>query len=588
MATGNFTIPIKPSVTNTWDTSWTKPADWLDISSVGNNEINLLVTDGTGIAFATTLIASGTYSIDWGDGTIETNRASGTIYQHQYTYGSGSASSIGSLYKIKIYNASTNITGWSVSRHTYTNRTQYLAILWVVFGTVNLTTCVNLFTATNAYCTILQKVTLPVSCTTIASYQYSFYQCYSLQSVDLPTVWGPCTTVYAMFHSCYSLTSVIIPSNWGSIITAFYMFINCYSLTTITLPTSWGSSMTNIGAMFQNCYSLTYITLPTSWGSITQSGYLFTSCNGLKYINIPSVWGIIQVTEYMFGYCTGLTKINLPITWGSITNIQYMFEGCISLLEINLPTSWGNVTNVTRMLRGCASLTKLTLPSLWGSVNTVYGFLSYNIGIANLTLPTSWGLITDISSLFHQMNGLTNVTLPTTWGTVYTINGLFTNCYQLESVTLPSTQFNSMNACSNVFGGCYSLKNVVNLDKMGSTTTQTEMGQVLQDCEFYSSAVNISARLASFGMYGTVANVLDVTSIRFTNGANSLFNTSYYPATYPYHVNVSYTSLDATALNNLFGDLPTLVGKTINITGCPGAATCTRSIATGKGWTITG
>jgi hypothetical protein len=45
------------------------------------------------------------------------------------------------------------------------------------------------------------------------------------------------------------------------------------------------------------------------------------------------------------------------------------------------------------------------------------------------------------------------------------------------------------------------------------------------------------------------------------------------------------------SLVDVFNDLPTLTGKTINITGASGAASLTagqRAIATGKGWTITG
>ena len=45
--------------------------------------------------------------------------------------------------------------------------------------------------------------------------------------------------------------------------------------------------------------------------------------------------------------------------------------------------------------------------------------------------------------------------------------------------------------------------------------------------------------------------------------------------------------MDATALNQLFTDLPTVTAKTIVVTGNPGAATCTTSIATAKGWTVT-
>lgn len=39
-------------------------------------------------------------------------------------------------------------------------------------------------------------------------------------------------------------------------------------------------------------------------------------------------------------------------------------------------------------------------------------------------------------------------------------------------------------------------------------------------------------------------------------------------------------------LEKIFGNLKTVSGKTITITGCPGAATCDRTIATNKGWTV--
>lgn len=50
---------------------------------------------------------------------------------------------------------------------------------------------------------------------------------------------------------------------------------------------------------------------------------------------------------------------------------------------------------------------------------------------------------------------------------------------------------------------------------------------------------------------------------------------------------VAGTALDAAALNTLFGNLATVTGQTITITGTPGAATCDQSIASAKGWTVT-
>ena len=84
---------------------------------------------------------------------------------------------------------------------------------------------------------------------------------------------------------------------------------------------------------------------------------------------------------------------------------------------------------------------------------------------------------------------------------------------------------------------------------------------------------------------------LNGTSATNFNKLNSLrllnTGTGQWTSTSP-QINVSYCDLGVAALDQLFTDLTTIVGKTINITGCSGAAGCTRSIATAKGWTVTG
>ena len=43
---------------------------------------------------------------------------------------------------------------------------------------------------------------------------------------------------------------------------------------------------------------------------------------------------------------------------------------------------------------------------------------------------------------------------------------------------------------------------------------------------------------------------------------------------------------DATWLNAMFTALPTVTSKTIDVRYCDGYATCTKTIATAKGWTV--
>ena len=85
---------------------WTKPADWIDISNVNDNEINLLVTEGSGFAFTCTVAGSGTFSVDWGDGTIDHNCTSGAMRQHIHTTGGTPWTATGGhTWKVRVYNA---------------------------------------------------------------------------------------------------------------------------------------------------------------------------------------------------------------------------------------------------------------------------------------------------------------------------------------------------------------------------------------------------------------------------------------------------------------------------------------------------
>ncbi|HOM05160.1 MAG TPA: hypothetical protein PLU67_06680, partial [Candidatus Kapabacteria bacterium] len=172
------------------------------------------------------------------------------------------------------------------------------------------------------------------------------------------------------------------------------------------------------------------------------------------------------------------------------------------------------------------------------------------------------------------------VTLPTSWGNVTNTSSMFQYCYSLSNVTLPTSWGNVTNT-SYMFQSCYSLRTINNLEYLGSTTTDADFTNFLRDAEAITGTLTIASRLSKIGIYSTSSSAkLKCTGIRLTN-ANSTFTGS------SPQVDVSYCSLDATALNTLFGDLPTLSGKTIKITGNPGASTCDTSIATSKGWTVT-
>jgi hypothetical protein len=488
MAVGNF------STTNQLD--WVVPTGWIDISNVANNEINLLVGEGS-MAF-TVNTASGTYSVDWGDGTIETGRTSGTAYDHTYTWGTGTATPYGyTVRKVRIYGASGNITRFQTAAAPTASGTQTqsrgMPLLWLAMGTTGLTSCQYLCgVVNNTYPSQLQCVQLPPVLTSITSWDNAFYESRSLQKV------------------------IGLNSTWGSVTSISNMFQNCNSIRRIDFPPALPSTITNMTSAFSGCASLITLNMPSTWPS-------------------------------------------------AVTSYAFMFQGCTSLTSIQMPTSWGTGTTTTSsMFNACTTLQSITLPSA-GFPNTV----------------------TDVSSMFANCHSLTSINFGSSWGSsAFNANSLIGACRNLQEIIFPSNQANMTSATTLMTGVAPStalLQKVSNLDKLGSLSTSITFTNFCQSI-FYTGGT-ISSLVSQIVWAGAnTTSKLGLSTLRLSNASST------YGGTTP-QINVSYTNLGQSALVNLFNDLPTLVGKTINITGATGAAALTapeRAIATGKGWTIIG
>jgi hypothetical protein len=146
---------------------------------------------------------------------------------------------------------------------------------------------------------------------------------------------------------------------------------------------------------------------------------------------------------------------------------------------------------------------------------------------------------------------------------------------------------------TNMFTGCYSLRTVNNLTKLGNNavgstvyTSGTNVFGSLANSRILLEGADFSMKFSALTISGTVGEPLNFfTSLRLRNSG-----TGQYAGTAP-HIDIKYTALGQAALVQVFNDLPTVTGKTIDITGAAGAAALTageRAIATGKGWTIIG
>ena len=147
--------------------------------------------------------------------------------------------------------------------------------------------------------------------------------------------------------------------------------------------------------------------------------------------------------------------------------------------------------------------------------------------------------------MFASCASLTKVTsMGVNTKTVTQCDNMFQSCVSLEEAPLFDTS--NVGAMTSMFFNCLSLKIVPPYN----TSVVTDMPS------FVSQAYSVTKILTPIRRSTTIANL----------------------------------KLSADALNELFTILPTVTGQTLTITGNPGASdpATNRSIATAKGWTITG
>ena len=133
--------------------------------------------------------------------------------------------------------------------------------------------------------------------------------CNSIQSISIPN--SVISINSSAFSSWTNLTNIIIPNGVTSI--PYNGFLGCYSLQNISIP----NSVTSIGnQVFNNCYSLKRISIPNSVTSFADG--MFSNCNSLQSILIPD--SITSIGSSTFYNCYSLQNISIPNSVTSIGN----------------------------------------------------------------------------------------------------------------------------------------------------------------------------------------------------------------------------------------------------------------------------
>jgi len=274
---------------------------------------------------------------------------------------------------------------------------------------------------------------------------------------------------------------------------------------------------------------------------------MFMNCRGLR-----EIIGEIKVSgggmANMFNGCSLLTKFpTITMTGPNPTDVSGVFTGCASMVDVPQFTTTAATLWVSTF-QGCTSLREV--PS-WVNVSNGTNFGSMFLGCASLVkVPATFN--TSKSTAFTSMfSGCTLLsTLPPLNLSLATGSAsMFLNCTVLENVSLTTTS--ALISMASMFNGCSNLTKVTGLDMSGPTAASG----------FTSMFLNCP-RLGRIG-------VLSGKGPRFT-------------------MTLAGTFLDTAALNDFYTQLPTVTGQTLTVTNVPGTLGDDPTIATAKGWTVTG
>ena len=383
---------------------------------------------------------------------------------------------------------------------------------------------------------------------------------------------------YVQMQRCTNLVTL-----WG------YPFAYCSNLQYITLPktmnnlTSLGND--NIyGGTFASCTSLKRIIFPDSLPNLTSMFQCFWNCTSLQYVKMPLSMKKLASLESSFEYCASLKQIQLPLALPALTNMCQTFSNCSSLVYVRMP----ELSLLAGDLMGgifarCISLVRVNLNGLQ-NMTSLAGWFPYCSSLTEIKLQRNMPLIESFGShntigyalgTFNRCTNIRKITLPDSVPHLkFIYNEAFLLCTNLDTLIF-FKKADSLTSFS--YGGIVSIPSLDTITTCTFGNSMVDWSFIIKDLRtFIQPSLKVSKLLARGNSLAT-ASQLHTINIDWAN--------STYGGTSP-QIDIRWNSLSATTIDAIFTALPVVTGKTINVAGNPGSATCTPAIASLKGWTV--
>lgn len=515
---------------------WTRPADWLTLSdpTVGQEKIVILAAVYEGNSNYLAFTISGAYTVDWGDGTAPVN----------------------------------------VNAATKTSK----QLLWSSYGAGTLTT--------RGYRQAIITIT-PQTGQTFTTLSFDVGHspppaaAYSTTFLDM-VVAGPNVAVMNIGNNGPIQTHRILERfryvGPNMLLNMTYTFMGLQSLRTLAATNGqgydlWTSGVVNMLSAFSGCSALEACPVFSSTSLVTNTSSLFSQCACLRSVPLFNTSSVATASS-MFGQCSALTSVP-AFDFSSLVTAASMFTNDTALVSVPI-TATPLLSSANNIFNGCTSLP--AVPEMdWSKVTTLssaFNFCVVMTDISALGHATKGitSLCTDMSSAFISCRSLTSLPPINTSG-VTNMTQTFNNCSALTTMPTPSGNNWKLTACTTLnstWWGCTALQTMPMLD----TSNVLNFTQCFLSC---TALVSVAAW-----------NVASGTSFAsMFNGCSSLQSAPLIGARF----SISYTGclLSAAALDAIYTALGTASGsQTITVTFNYGVAGDTPSIATGKGWTVTG
>lgn len=607
-----------PSNPATTYNTWTRPADWLTLPTVGPTDQKfaglyaVFDNDANYVAVLATT-STGTYTVDWGDGSSPSTYTSGTVAQYAYNYATVSSGTLTTRGYKQCIITITATTGNLVTvnlNQKYVNTTGYPALpkynakwLDVIVGSPNLTSMVVTPNAAVVSAHMLEQFTLVSKSSSWVSFVDLFYFCYGLRKANFDADMSNVTSTSAMFYYCINLEEAPY-FDTSSVTSTSYMFAGCTSLKVV--PQYNLSNVTNMLYMFNSCSQL--IEIPQlDTRKVTDMSYAFQNCYNLAsvpYLNTANATTFFRTFEG----CKSLTTIPALDT-GNVTTFAYAFQNCSSLNSVpvlntsksteflatflgctaleTIPTL--NTTNANTMFTTFANCSSLTSVPLLDTSNVLTTYQMF-VNCTSLTSVPEFNLTkcTNATSMFQSCTSLptiSNINTPN----VTNFTSMFLSCTSLESV--PAFDTSKGTLMTTMFSGCTDLKSE-GLPSF-NTANATAMNGMFQSCNGLVSIPTFNTnKVTSFGAMFNGANSL--VNIPALNMANATTAAATFAATtnsmgncaaigMKFAIDFTSSLMDKTRLETLFVNLGTPASaQTLTITNNPGADTAISKTGT---WT---